>query len=74
VSIRWSGNERRVVDGRLASRSCQPRRTSDARPDRTETSAADWFQPDHAHELPMHPTMRPRVDHALNHPQQVHFD
>ena len=46
----------------------------DARPDLTETSAAGWFYPDGTHRLGMHPTMRQRVDHALNEPERVHFD
>jgi hypothetical protein len=39
-----------------------------------ETSAAEWFHPDEALCLAMHPTMRERLNHALTEPEHVHFD
>jgi ADP-ribose pyrophosphatase YjhB (NUDIX family) len=46
----------------------------DAYPDQHETSAAEWFHPDQTRDLPMHPTMRQRLDDALAEPEQVHYD
>ena len=44
------------------------------RPDLSETSEVRWFDPDETLGLGMHPTMRRRLDHALNEPDRVHFD
>jgi len=46
----------------------------DVRPDLSETSEAGWFDPDQTLGLGMHPTMRQRLDDALNEPDRVHFD
>jgi len=46
----------------------------EARADEYETSAAAWFDPNEVGGLPMHPTMRQRLEHALTEPDQVHFD
>jgi 8-oxo-dGTP pyrophosphatase MutT (NUDIX family) len=46
----------------------------DVHPDLHETIAAEWFHPDQARRLAMHPTMRQRLDHALTAPERVHFD
>jgi 8-oxo-dGTP pyrophosphatase MutT (NUDIX family) len=45
-----------------------------ARPDGRETSAAVWFDPAATAELPMHPSMRRRLDHALAEPAAAQFD
>jgi len=46
----------------------------EAHADDYETSAAAWFDPSEVGGLPMHPTMRQRLEHALTEPDQVHFD
>jgi mutator protein MutT len=46
----------------------------DVRPDLHETTAAEWFQPDEALRLAMHPTMHLRLSHALTEPERVYFD
>jgi len=46
----------------------------EAHADEYETSAAAWFDPNEVGSLPMHPTMRQRLEHALTEPDQVHFD
>ncbi|MGH3974594.1 MAG: NUDIX hydrolase [Pseudonocardiaceae bacterium] len=46
----------------------------DAQPDRHETSAAVWFNPEHATQLGMHPAMRQRLTDALVDPHRAHFD
>ena len=46
----------------------------EAHADEYETSAAAWFDPSEVAGLPMHPTMRQRLEHALTEPDQVHFD
>ena len=43
-------------------------------PDQTETTAAGWFYPHETRGLPMHPTMRQRLEHALSEPHLAHFD
>jgi len=48
--------------------------TFDAQPDHQETTAAVWFDPEHATQLSMHPAMRQRLTNALTQPQQTHFD
>lgn len=47
---------------------------SDARPDRHETSAAAWFDPEQTRQLAMHPAMRQRLADALGQPDRAHFD
>ena len=46
----------------------------DARPDRHETIAAAWFDPEQARQLAMHPAMRQRLTDALGEPDRAHFD
>lgn len=46
-----------------------------ARPDIDEITQARWFEPGATTELPMHPTMRQRLTHALDpHAADTHFD
>jgi 8-oxo-dGTP pyrophosphatase MutT (NUDIX family) len=46
----------------------------DAQPDRDETIAAAWFDPEHAAQLAMHPAMHQRSTDALAEPDRAHFD
>lgn len=46
----------------------------DARSDHHETTAAAWFTPGQAVQLPMHPAMRQRLTNALTEPTRAHFD
>jgi ADP-ribose pyrophosphatase YjhB (NUDIX family) len=43
------------------------------RPDGDETIDAAWFRTDELGQLPVHPSMRLRIDHAVHHPDQVHI-
>jgi 8-oxo-dGTP pyrophosphatase MutT (NUDIX family) len=43
-------------------------------PDQAETTAAAWFDPEHATQLAIHPAMRQRLTNALAQPDQAHFD
>jgi 8-oxo-dGTP pyrophosphatase MutT (NUDIX family) len=43
-------------------------------PDQSETTAAGWFYPHETRGLPMHPTMRQRLVHALSEPHLAYFD
>jgi 8-oxo-dGTP pyrophosphatase MutT (NUDIX family) len=53
-----------------------PRQRDDttARPDHDETIAATWFDPADTAALAMHPAVRERLTHALDHPGRPHFD
>lgn len=44
------------------------------RPDGRETDAAEWFDPADTAGLPMHPTMRRRLEHAIAEPYGIQFD
>ncbi|MBO0874044.1 MAG: NUDIX domain-containing protein [Pseudonocardia sp.] len=44
------------------------------RPDTDEISQARWFEQHTTTELPMHPTMRQRLTHALDRSAAAHFD
>jgi ADP-ribose pyrophosphatase YjhB (NUDIX family) len=43
-------------------------------PDTEETIEADWVEPGTTPTLPMHPTMRQRLTHALDSHARAHFD
>ena len=45
--------------------------SGDPRPDREETIDAAWVEARELNELPIHPSMRLRLSHALNQPHQV---
>jgi 8-oxo-dGTP pyrophosphatase MutT (NUDIX family) len=42
-----------------------------ARPDDDEMTAVDWHDVDTLDRLPVHPSMRLRIDHAITHPHRV---
>jgi len=44
------------------------------RPDGDETWEAAWVLPGRIPHLPIHPSIRMRIDHALTEPAQPHFD
>jgi 8-oxo-dGTP pyrophosphatase MutT (NUDIX family) len=43
-------------------------------PDHDETVAAAWFAPEATADLDVHPAVRLRLRHALDHPDAPHFD
>jgi 8-oxo-dGTP pyrophosphatase MutT (NUDIX family) len=43
------------------------------RPDGVESCAAAWVEPSQLGGLPIHPTMRVRIDHALAEPARAHY-
>lgn len=44
------------------------------RPDQHETVAAAWFSPTALADLVIHPTVRLRLRHAIDHPDEVHIE
>lgn len=51
-------------------------RTADGEPhpDHDETCEAAWIDPARLHRLPLHPSMRLRIDQALTDPDVPHID
>jgi 8-oxo-dGTP pyrophosphatase MutT (NUDIX family) len=47
--------------------------SGEPRPDGDETVDAAWFQADELGRLSMHPSIRPRIDHAVRQPGHVHI-